>query len=126
MLNRARALLEKRGYEVKGLAPSASAVKTLATEAGIESETLQRFLARNDRSGRGTADQEGREGDASSLPEDGIGGGRGAPSPPRSRPGTSFESPTPCGFRAWCLWEMQNSSTRWMRESPSPSCSRPA
>ncbi len=47
MLNRARALLEKRGYEVKGLAPSASAVKTLATEAGIESETLQRFLARN-------------------------------------------------------------------------------
>ena len=47
MLNRARALLEKRGYEVKGLAPSASAVKTLAAEAGIESETLQRFLARN-------------------------------------------------------------------------------
>ena len=47
MLNRARALLEKRGYEVKGLAPSASAVKTLAAEAGIGSETLQRFLARN-------------------------------------------------------------------------------
>ena len=47
MLNRARALLEKRGFEVKGLAPSASAVKTLGTEAGIESETLQRFLARN-------------------------------------------------------------------------------
>ena len=47
MLNRARALLEKRGYEVKGLAPSASAVKTLGAEAGIESETLQRFLARH-------------------------------------------------------------------------------
>ncbi|MCY4381658.1 MAG: AAA family ATPase, partial [Nitrospinae bacterium] len=47
MLSRARALLEKRGFEVKGLAPSASAVKTLGTEAGIESETLQRFLARN-------------------------------------------------------------------------------
>ncbi len=30
-----------------GLAPSASAVKTLASEAGIESETLQGFLARN-------------------------------------------------------------------------------
>ena len=30
-----------------GLAPSASAVQTLAAEAGIESETLQRFLARN-------------------------------------------------------------------------------
>ena len=47
MLNRARALLEKRSYEVKGLAPSASAARTLQAEAGIESETLQRFLARN-------------------------------------------------------------------------------
>ena len=47
MLNRARALLEKRGYAVSGLAPSASAARTLQTEAGIESETLQRFLARN-------------------------------------------------------------------------------
>ena len=47
MLNRARALLEKRGFEVRGLAPSASAARTLAAEAGIESETLQRFLARN-------------------------------------------------------------------------------
>ena len=47
MLNRTRALLEKRGFEVKGLAPSASAVRTLAGEAGIESETLQGFLARN-------------------------------------------------------------------------------
>ena len=47
MLNRARALLEKRGFEVNGLAPSASAARTLAAEAGIESETLQRFLARN-------------------------------------------------------------------------------
>ena len=47
MLSRARVLLEKRGFEVKGLAPSASAVKTLGTEAGIESETLQRFLARH-------------------------------------------------------------------------------
>ena len=45
MLNRARALLEKRRFEVKGLAPSASAARTLAAEAGIE--TLQRFLARN-------------------------------------------------------------------------------
>ena len=47
MLNRARALLEKRGYELKGLAPSASAAQTLAAEAHIETETLQRFLARN-------------------------------------------------------------------------------
>ena len=47
MLRRARALAGKRGFELIGLAPSASAVKTLAGEAGIESETLQRFLARN-------------------------------------------------------------------------------
>ena len=47
MLNRARTLAGKKGYRMLGLAPSASAVKTLAAEAGIESETLQRFLARN-------------------------------------------------------------------------------
>ena len=47
MLNRARTLAEKRGWRMAGLAPSASAVQTLASEAGIESETLQRFLARN-------------------------------------------------------------------------------
>ena len=47
MLDRARVLAEKKGYRLGGLAPSASAVQTLASEAGIESETLQRFLARN-------------------------------------------------------------------------------
>ena len=47
MLNRARALAEKSGYRMMGLAPSASAVQTLATESGIASETLQGFLARN-------------------------------------------------------------------------------
>ena len=47
MLNRARALAEKNGYRMTGLAPSASAVQTLAAESGIESETLQGFLARN-------------------------------------------------------------------------------
>ena len=47
MLNRARALLEKKGYELKGLAPSASAAQTLVAEADIETETLQRFLVRN-------------------------------------------------------------------------------
>jgi len=47
MLDRARALAEKKGFRLVGLAPSASAVRTLAAESGIESETLQRFLARN-------------------------------------------------------------------------------
>ena len=47
MLARARALMEKKGYEVRGLAPSASAARTLESDAGIASETLQRFLARH-------------------------------------------------------------------------------
>ena len=47
MLNRARTLAEKKGWRMAGLAPSASAVQTLASEAGIESQTLQRFLVRN-------------------------------------------------------------------------------
>ena len=47
MLDRARALAEKSGYRMMGLAPSASAVQTLAAESGIASETLQGFLARN-------------------------------------------------------------------------------
>ncbi len=47
MLDRARALAAKRGYRTIGVAPSASAARTLAAEAGIETETLQRFLARN-------------------------------------------------------------------------------
>ena len=46
MLRRARTLMEKKGYTVRGLAPSASAARTLEGEAGIGSETLQRFLAR--------------------------------------------------------------------------------
>jgi len=41
MLRRARALAEKNGYRLMGLAPSASAVKTLAAEAGID-EALKR------------------------------------------------------------------------------------
>ncbi len=47
MLDRARTLAAKKGWRVAGLAPSASAVRTLEAESGIKSETLQRFLARN-------------------------------------------------------------------------------
>ena len=47
MLDRARTLAHKKGWRVLGLAPSASAVRTLEAESGIKSETLQRFLARN-------------------------------------------------------------------------------
>ena len=57
MLKRLRVLAESRGYNSMGLAPSASAARTLANESGIESETLQRFLARHAGviEGRGTA-----------------------------------------------------------------------
>ena len=47
MLDRARQLAARSGYRTIGVAPSASAARTLAAEAGIETETLQRFLARN-------------------------------------------------------------------------------
>ncbi|MDE0002616.1 MAG: relaxase domain-containing protein [Rhodospirillaceae bacterium] len=47
MLARARQLAARSGYRMIGVAPSASAARTLAAEAGIETETLQRFLARN-------------------------------------------------------------------------------
>ena len=59
MLNRACALLEKKGYAVRGLAPSASAARTLAAEAGVASETLQRFLARYQGVARGRMTRKG-------------------------------------------------------------------
>ena len=57
MLNRLRTLAESRGYNTTGLAPSASAARTLERESGIAAETLQRFLARHAGiiEGRGTA-----------------------------------------------------------------------
>ena len=56
MLDRLRALSESRGYRTMGLAPSASAARTLERESGIGSETVQRFLARHSGivEGRGT------------------------------------------------------------------------
>ena len=42
-----------------GLAPSASAARALAREAGIESETLQRFLARHDGVAEGRLSRKG-------------------------------------------------------------------
>ncbi|MYI75948.1 MAG: AAA family ATPase, partial [Acidobacteria bacterium] len=42
MLDRARQLAGKSSYRMIGVAPSASAARTLAAEAGIEAETLQR------------------------------------------------------------------------------------
>ena len=59
MLNRARALAEKKDWRMIGLAPSASAAQTLASEAGIGTETLQRFLARNAGVAEGRLTEEG-------------------------------------------------------------------
>ena len=47
MPKRLRMLSENQGYDTMGLAPSASAARTLAAESGIASETLQRFLTRH-------------------------------------------------------------------------------
>ena len=57
MLDRVRSLAESRDYRVMGFAPSASAARTLGQESGIESQTLQRFLARHAgiAEGRGSA-----------------------------------------------------------------------
>ena len=62
MLNRARTLAEKKRWRMVGLAPSASAARTLAAESGIESETLQRFLARNTGVAAGRLTRKGRKG----------------------------------------------------------------
>ena len=61
MLNRASTLAEKRRWRMVGLAPSASAARTLAAESGIESETLQRFLARNTGVAEGRLTKKGRK-----------------------------------------------------------------
>ena len=44
-----------------GLAPSASAARTLAAESGVESETLQRLLARNTGVAAGRLTRKGRK-----------------------------------------------------------------
>lgn len=59
LLNAARELAENKDYEVMGLAPSASAAKTLAQEADIASQTLQKFLGRHDGYAHGRGTEEG-------------------------------------------------------------------
>ena len=126
MLNRARALLEKRGFEVKGLAPSASAVKTLGTEAGIESETLQRFLARNAGVAGGRLTKKVREADARGLWQDGARGGRRVPRLHPAGPRPPAGRQAPCASPGSCWWAMRNNWTPWTPASPSRNCSKPA
>lgn len=61
LLAAARELAEKKGYEVMGLAPSASAAKTLQAEAGIESRTLQKFLGQYDGYAHGRGSEAGKK-----------------------------------------------------------------
>ena len=61
MLDRARVLAEKKGWRMEGLAPSASAARTLADESGISSETLQRFLTRYEGVARGRLKKRGEK-----------------------------------------------------------------
>ena len=73
MLERARTLAEKKGWRMVGLAPSASAVQTLAAESGIGSETLQRFLARNAGVAEGRLTRKGAREIARRIRQDGAG-----------------------------------------------------
>jgi len=59
MLNVAREYAEQQGYEVRGLAISASAARTLETESGIRSQTVAQFLSERDKS---TVDGQKKEG----------------------------------------------------------------
>ena len=74
MLKRTKSLAGKRGWRMIGLAPSASAVQTLAAESGMQSETLQRFLARNTGVAEGRLTKKGQKDDARRVPENGTGG----------------------------------------------------
>jgi len=60
LLTVARELAETKDYQVIGLAPSASAAKTLQTEAGITSQTLQKFLGKYDGYAHGRGSKGGR------------------------------------------------------------------
>ena len=61
MLRRVKDLAEINEYKIAGLAPSASAAQTLSSEAGIQTETLQRFLARNAGVAEGRLTQKGEK-----------------------------------------------------------------
>ena len=116
MLKRARALLEKRGFDVKGLAPSASAAQTLAAESGIESETLQRFLARNAGVAEGRLT---RRAPATCAPRSKrpCWWWTKARWPPPLRPEISFASPGNCACPAWCSSATASNSMRRCRQT---------
>jgi conjugative relaxase-like TrwC/TraI family protein len=48
MMKEAKRLMDNKGWEFIGMAPSASAARTLQNDAGIDSQTISRFLAVHD------------------------------------------------------------------------------
>ena len=125
MLNRTRALFEKRGYEVRGLAPSASAARTLAAEAGVASETLQRFLARYQGVAEGRMTKKGEKEMRAAYRRTVLVVDEGFVRLHRPGPRPAPDRPTRSAFPAWCWSATRSNWTRSMPESRSRSCSAP-
>ena len=126
MLNRARTLAEKKGWRMAGLAPSASAAQTLASEAGIETETLQRFLARNAGVAEGRLTRKGAREMRAAFAKTILVVDEGSLASTVQASATCSGSRTRSASPAWCWWAMPSSSTPWTRASPSPSSRPPA
>ena len=125
MLNRARTLAEKKGFRMMGLAPSASAVQTLAAESGIESETLQRFLARNAGVAEGRLTRKGAKEMRAAFAKTVLVVDEGSlASTVQAR--HLLWIANILRIPSWCWSAMRNSSMRSMPENPSRNSSRPA
>ena len=125
MLDRARALLKKKGYAVRGLAPSASAARTLAAEAGIESETLQRFLARYNGVAEGRRTRKGQREMRAAFAKTALVVDEGSlASTVQAR--DLLRIADALRIPASCWSATRSSSMRSMPASPSPSSSAPA
>ena len=123
MLDRFRALAESAGFRVAGLAPSASAARTLGQESGIRSETLQRFLARHAGFGRaGHGAEPARY--AQDPRENDIGGGRSLARLQRADAGPAADrhraAPVPGGAGG-----RPATAPRWLMPAAPPAASRP-
>ena len=109
-----------------GLAPSASAVKTLAAEAGIESETLQRFLARNAGVAEGRLTKKGEREMRAAYRKTVLVVDEGSLASTVQARDLLQDRQTLRASTRGAGGRCRNSSTRWTRASPSRSCSGPA
>ena len=125
MLDRARTLAEKKGWRMVGLAPSASAVKTLAAEAG-SSRRRCRGSSRGTPAWPRGASRSGVRARCGPPSRRRSWWSTRAPSPRRCRPGTCSGSRANSGSRAWCWWATPSSWTRSTPGSRSRSSRPPA